>query len=255
MNFLLLVGQDEETDVVLLDQRFDLVHDLDRIADAVVAPEFPLAAEAAGERAAAREIRNRQPLAHRDVDVLVPIEDAPVGLDAVEVLDRRLGRCGDHLVAFQIGDAAHTVAVARPAAVIDRGDEVQEHLFALAPHDGVDPRRLFQHLRVHEGGMDAAQHGDDRRVHFLGDLQDPFGLVDRRRDRRAADDVRPQFDQARTHRVLVEVVRHRVDESHVCVAARLEIPDEVGDPGRRPVARDLGATGVVVRVNENDAHA
>ncbi len=48
--------------------------------------------------------------------------------------------------------------VARPAAVVDRTHQVQEHLFALAAHDGVDPRRLLQHLRVHEGAVDAAEH-------------------------------------------------------------------------------------------------
>ena len=42
----LLVGEDEEADVVVLHQRLDLVDHLLGIADAVVAPELPLRAEA-----------------------------------------------------------------------------------------------------------------------------------------------------------------------------------------------------------------
>jgi hypothetical protein len=39
---------------VIAHERFDLVHKSLRITRAVLAPELPLAAEAAGERAAAR---------------------------------------------------------------------------------------------------------------------------------------------------------------------------------------------------------
>jgi hypothetical protein len=52
----LFVGQDEEADLVVAHQGLDLVDHLLRVADAVVAPELPLAAEAAGEGAAAREV-------------------------------------------------------------------------------------------------------------------------------------------------------------------------------------------------------
>jgi hypothetical protein len=41
----LLVGEDEEADVVLLDQHLDLVHELLRIARAVLPPELPLRTE------------------------------------------------------------------------------------------------------------------------------------------------------------------------------------------------------------------
>jgi hypothetical protein len=54
--------------------------------------------------------------------------------------------------------------------------EVEEHLLALAAHDGVDPWRLLEHLRIHEGAMDAAQHRDHLRIHFLGDLEQPSAL-------------------------------------------------------------------------------
>jgi hypothetical protein len=80
------------------------------------------------------------------------------------------------LPSVEEGDAAHAVAVACPAAVVDRAHEVQEHLLALAAHHGVDPRRLGQHLRVHEGAVDAAQHGDDVGVHLLGHLQQASAL-------------------------------------------------------------------------------
>jgi hypothetical protein len=160
---------------------------------------------------------------------------------------------GSAVVAVE-GDAAHRAAVARPAAVVHRLHEVQEDLLALAAHDGVDPRRLLQHLRIHEGGVDAAEHGDDRRIHLLGDLQQALGLVDGRRDGGQADDVGLDLRDLRAHRLVVEVVRHRVDEMHVGVAGGLEVAGQVGDPGRRPVAGDLGATRVVVGVNEEDAH-
>jgi hypothetical protein len=84
--------------------------------------------------------------------------------------------------------------------------EVQEHLLAFAAHHGVDPGRFLQHLRVHEGAVDAAQHGDDGRVHFLGHLQQPLGLVDGRRDGGAADDVGLDLGDAGAHLLVVQVV-------------------------------------------------
>jgi hypothetical protein len=39
------------------------------------------------------------------------------------------------------------------------------------------PRRLGEHLGIHEGAVDAAEHGDDARIDFLGDLQPPLGLA------------------------------------------------------------------------------
>jgi hypothetical protein len=99
-----------------------------------------------------------------------------------------------------------------PSGPRRRRDEVQEHLLAFAAHDGVDPGRFLQHLRVHEGAVDAAQHGDDGRVHFLGHLQQPLGLVDGRRDGGAADDVGLDLGDALAHLVVAQVVRHRVDE-------------------------------------------
>ena len=40
-----LVGQDEKADLMFVYQLLDLVHDFDRIAHPVVAPEFPLRTE------------------------------------------------------------------------------------------------------------------------------------------------------------------------------------------------------------------
>ncbi len=147
---------------------FDLVDHRLRIAYPVVAPELPLAAEAARKRTATREVRDRNAHPHRDVDVLVPLEDAPVGQDAVEIRDRRLGRRRDHFAAGEIGDAFHRAAVDGPRTIVDRANQVQENLFAFAAHNRVDPRRLAQHLRVHERAVDAPQHRDNRRVDLLG---------------------------------------------------------------------------------------
>jgi hypothetical protein len=51
--------------------------------------------------------------------------------------------------------------------------------------------------------VDAAQHGDDVGLHLLGDLQQPLGLVDGRRDGGAADDVGLQLGDALAHLVVV----------------------------------------------------
>ncbi len=250
----LLVGEDEEADLVVAHQGLDLVDHLLRVADAIVAPELPLAAEAAGERAAAGEVGDGDAHAHRDVDVLGPLEDAPVGGDAVEVLDRRFGRRRDDLAVVEVGHALDGLAVGVPRAVVDGLHEIEEHLLAFAAHHGVDPGRFGQHLRVHERPVDAAQHRHDVSVYFLGNPQQAFGLVDRRGDRGAADDVRLDLRDLRPDRVVVEVMGHRIDEGDVVIAAGLEVAGEVRDPGGRPVARDLGAAGVVVRMQEQDAH-
>ena len=71
---------------------------------------------------------------------------------------------------------------------------------------------------------------------------------------RAADDVGLQFGDPGAHAGFVDVVRHRVDEVHVGVAAVLQVAGQVGRPGRRPVAGDLGAAGVVVGVHQQDTH-
>jgi hypothetical protein len=47
-------------------------------------------------------------------------------------------------------------------------------------------------------------------------------------------------------RFVVDVVGHRVDERDVRDAGVLQGAADVGDPARRPVARDLGAAGMVV---------
>jgi hypothetical protein len=100
-----LVGEDEEADLVLVHQPLDLVHHLDRIAHAVVAPELPLRAEGAGEGTAPRHVRDRDAHAERDVDVFLPLEERPVRVEPVEVLDGGGGLGRDDLVAVAEGEA------------------------------------------------------------------------------------------------------------------------------------------------------
>ena len=213
----LLVGEDEEADAGgRLHQRLDLVDDLLRVAHAVVAPELPLAAEAAGERAAARQVGDGDAHAQRDVDVLVPLQHAPVGR-----------RCASRSLTVGAAGVATTLPSSRKAmprisrasrgqrAVVDRPHSSTEDLLALAAHDGVDPRRFGQHLRVHEGRVDAAEHGDARSgFTLLGDLQQRFGLVDRRRDRGGSRRRRAHSRRISSRNCSSsDVVRHRVDEA------------------------------------------
>ena len=116
----LLVREDEEADLELLHQHFDLVDELDRVARAVLAPELPLRAEAAGERAAAREVRHRDAAVERDVDVLVPLEQRPVGRQRVEVADHRARRRRHQLAVLEEREALDLAARARacvPSAI------------------------------------------------------------------------------------------------------------------------------------------
>ena len=250
----LLIGEDEEADVVIPDQRFDFVHHLLRVADAIVAPEFPLRAEGTGEGAAARHVGNGHALAHGDVDVFLPFQHGPVGRDAVEVLDRGGGGRGDDIGAVAIGNPADFAAAGGPALLVDGADEVDEDLLAFAPHDGVNPRRFAQHLIVHEGCVDAAQHGDGLRVDFLGDLQQALGLVDGGRDGGAADHVRLFLQEDLAHGLFREIIRHGIDEAEVRIARLLEGARQIGDPGGGPVARDFGTAGMIVRVEQQYAH-
>jgi hypothetical protein len=55
-------------------------------------------------------------------------------------------------------------------------------------------------------------------------------------------------------RVISQVIGHRVDEMDIGEARVLEMPGQIGDPRRRPVSRDLSPAGVIVGVNQNDAH-
>lgn len=92
-----------------------------------------------------------------------------------------------------------------------------------AQRDGIDPGRLVQHLPVHEGAVDAAEHGDDAGLELPGDLQQAFSLVDRRRGGRAAQHIGLQRNETLARLLVAEVVRHRADKAHVVAGARLEI--------------------------------
>ena len=135
----------------------------------------------------------------------------------------------------------------------DGPDHFDEDLLALAAHDGVDPGRFAQHLLEHEGRVDAAEQRHDVRVRLLGDLEGALGLVDRRRDGGRPDNIRLFLGDPRGERLVAKVVRHRVDEADVRVTGGLQRASQISNPGRRPVACDLGAAGVIIRVNEENA--
>ena len=88
---------------------------------------------------------------------------------------------------------------------------------------------------------------------LLGDLQRALGLVDRRGDGGRADDVRLFLCDARGERLIAEIVRHRVDETDVRIAGGFQRSGEIGHPGRRPIAGDFGAAGMVVWVDKKNA--
>ena len=235
-------------------QGLDLVHHLLGAADAVIAPELPLGAEGTGVGAAAGHVGDGHPLAQGDVVVLGPVEDAPVRGNGVQVLDGGGRRGGDDLALVDVGDALDLPPVRGPAALVDGARQLDHDLLTLAADDGVDPGGLAEDLLVHEGGMDAAEEGDDVLVNLLDDLQHPLGLVDRGGDAGAAHDVRLGLTDELPQLLLGDVVRHGVDELDVREASGLQRTREIGDPGRWPGPGDLGAAGAIVGVDEENAH-
>ena len=105
----------------------------------------------------------------------------------------------------------------------DGADQVQEYLLAFPANDHVDPRGFGKHLLVHEGSVDAAEHADRVRARPQRGLQDFLGLVDRRRDRRAADDVRRQVGETSRDFLIVEVIGHCIDEMDVVETGVLDV--------------------------------
>ena len=172
------VGQNEEANAMVIHQPLDLIHHLFRVAHAVVAPELPLRAEGTGKGAAPRHVRDRHLHAQRHVDVLVPFEDGPVRVDPVQVLHRGRGLGGDDLVPLAEGQPLDAAPVSGPAALFHGGHQRHENFLALAAYDHIDPGRFGQHLAVHEGGMDAAQHPQRVRPQLLSDFQHLFGGID-----------------------------------------------------------------------------
>ena len=115
-----------------------------------------------------------------NVAILAPFQDVPVRFDGIQILDGRGRPVATIFFASPSCSAKARPLMERTAAgqrFVDGADEFDQNL-AFAAHDNVDPG-LGQHLLVHEGGMDAADHRDRVRVKLLGDLQRAFGLVDR----------------------------------------------------------------------------
>ncbi len=240
---------------MIFDEIFDLIDDAFRIANAVIAPELPLAAKAAGEGTAARHIGDRDAHPERHVDVFFPGEDAPIGANGVEIFDRRRGFGGDDLLPVAERKPGDCAARGRPTALRDCLNEVDENLLALPAHDDVDPRRLGKDLLEHEGRVDAAQDRHRVRRYFFGDFERLFRLVDRRRDGGRADDIGRQRGDLGFQRVIVDMVRHRVDERDVVKAGAFQRAGQIRRPGRRPIAGDLGAARMIIRMDQQNARA
>jgi len=245
----LLVGQDEEPDLVLADQDLDLVDDLDRVADPIVAPELPLRAEAAGERAAVGEIRNGDPCLERNGDVFRPVEDPPVGDDRVDVRDRRGGRGRDNLPVDPGGDPADRSAITSPTAVLEAANEVEEHRLPFAADHDVDPRCFGEHLGIEEDPVHATERGERLGTFLADDLEHALGLGDRGGDRGRGDGVGGVGANPLPKRVLVEMIGRRIEEGDLGIARCLRVAREICDPRGLPVAGDLRTTGMVVRIN------
>ena len=249
-----LIRKNEEPDAVIGHQPLDLIHHLFRVAHAVVAPELPLRAEGTGKGAAPRHVRDRHLHAQRHVDVFVPFQDGPVRVDPVQVLDRGRGLGGHDLGALAIGQPLDAAPVGRPAAIPHRIHKGHEDFFALAAHDHVDPGRFGQDLAVHEGGMDAAQHPQRVWHHLLRDLQHLFGGIDRRCDRGDTHHIRRNPRHLGPDRGRIKIVGHGIQELHVPEPRPLQRPRQIGGPGGRPVARNLGPARVIIGMNKQDAH-
>jgi hypothetical protein len=102
--------------------------------------------------------------------------------------------------------------------------------------------------------MHAAEHRDDVGIDLLGGLQRLFRRVDRRRDRGDADQVGLVVRDHLGERVLRQVLGHRIDELEVGEPVGLQCACQIRSPCRRPMAGDFCATGMIIRVNEKDAH-
>ena len=205
------------------DEILDLIDHLDGVADPVVPPEFPLRAEGTGEGAAAGHVRYRNAHAERHIDVLRPFKQRPVGVDRVKVLYRG-GRLGRHdLAPVDEGQPLDCVAGGGPLAGVDRAYQLAKNFFALAAHDNVDPGRLREHLLVHKGGVNPAEHTDGMRGYLIGDFQNLLGLIDGGRYGGGADDIRFECDQPVPEFGIRQIVGHGVYERDVAKSHILEV--------------------------------
>jgi hypothetical protein len=105
-----------------------------------------------------------------------------------------------------------------------------------------------------EGPVHAAQYGERLGAFLAGEREDALGLGDRRGDRGRADQIGGVGADPFAESVLVEMIGHRIDEGDLGIAGCLQVAREVRGPGRGPVAGDLRATGMVVRIDEQDPH-
>jgi hypothetical protein len=85
-----------------------------------------------------------------------------------------------------------------------------------------------------------AQHAHRVRAFLLRQLQNALGRIDGRRDGRGADDIRPRLANARSQGVVIQVIRHRVDERDVRVSCLLQRACKISHPGGRPATGDFG---------------
>ena len=251
----LFVGQDHEADVVVAHQDLDLVDELLGVPMAVGAPELPLGAEAAGEGTAAGEVGDRHPAVQRDIDVVVPVEQGPIWGQGIQVLDDRVGGGGHHLALLvEEGDALDAPTLLQVGAVVDGVEQVDDDPLAFAAHDVVDPGGLGQHLSVHEGRVNPAQHGHALGARLLGDLEGGLGLVDHGRDGGGQHHVRGVLADDLLQPIVRDVLAHGIHELDVGVARALDGAADICNPPRGPVTGNLGTARMVVRLDHQNAH-
>ena len=146
------------------------------------------------------------------------------------------------------------MAIGGPAAILDRQHQFGQDFLALATHDHIDPRRLGQDLLEHEGGMNAAHHPKGTRAVLLCKLQHILGPVDRGRDRGDTDHIGVQRRHPAAQILIRDIVGHRVDEMDVVKAGAPQAARQIGNPGWRPCACDLGPARAVIGVNKQYPH-
>ena len=156
MNGGLFVGKNKKTNAVVTNQGLDLVHYFLWIANTVVTPELPLAAEGARKGAATGKVGNGHTLTGGNVYVMAPFQNAPVGRDAIKIGNGRLSRGRHHFAAcISVGNTPHGFGLAKPCLILHGKRQVEHDLLALTSYNNINPRRFLQNLWVHKGGVNA----------------------------------------------------------------------------------------------------
>ena len=113
------IGQNEKSNTMVFYQILDFIDHFLGVAHAVVAPEFPLAAEAAGKGAAAGHAGDGHAPVKGDIDVFFPFQQRPVGCDGVKLFHRGGGGGGHNFAPVDIGQTFDFMAVFGPVTSLN----------------------------------------------------------------------------------------------------------------------------------------